>query len=134
MTAMVKNKQGFTVKQQRFIDCYDGDIKKAAKKADLSYGYCKRMMMITKGNCAVKGAIRNRQEIEIRPKTIANRQERQKFWTDTMKDKKLSRGDRLRGSELLGKSECDFVERIKHEIEPQTIADIAAIMASRRAK
>lgn len=93
-----------TDKQQKFVDCYDGDIKKAAKKAGLSYDYARRL--VTKRH--IVEAVRNRMDNEIRPEMIATRQERQKFWTDTMKDEEQSMRDRLKASELLGKSEMDF--------------------------
>jgi len=93
-----------TDKQQKFIDCYDGDIKKAAEKANLSYGYCRRL--VTKSN--ILGAIRNRINEEIRPTDIASRQQRQQFWSKTMDDPAQLMRDRLRASELLGKSEMDF--------------------------
>ena len=97
-----------TNKQQRFVDSYDGDIKKTAKKAGLSYGYCRRL--VTKTN--ILEAIRYRQDTEIRPRTIANRQQRQKFWNETMRDEKQDMRDRLRASELLGRSEADFVKHL----------------------
>ena len=97
-----------TNKQQRFVDSYDGDIKKTAKKAGLSYGYCRRL--VTKSN--ILEAIRYRQDTEIRPRTIANRLQRQKFWTETMRDEKQDMRDRLRASELLGRSEADFVKHL----------------------
>ena len=93
-----------TDKQQKFIDCYDGDTKKAAKTAKLSYDYARRL--VTKGH--ILKAIRYRIDNEIRPAMIATRQERQKFWSEIMKDTKQTMRDRLRASELLGKSEMDF--------------------------
>lgn len=60
-------------RQQRLIDCYDGDIKKAAKKAKISYDYARRL--VTKSH--IFQAIKNSQETEFRPKDIADRQERQ---------------------------------------------------------
>jgi len=93
-----------TDKQQKLIECYDGDIKKAAKKAKISYGYARQLL--TKSD--ILTAIRNRIDNEIKPAMIASRQERQKFWTEIMKDTKQLMRDRLRASELLGKSEMDF--------------------------
>ena len=111
--AKVKKKAGrpLTVKQQRFIDAYDGDIQKAAKKAKVSYQYARRLA--TKSN--ILEAIKNRQETELRPKTIATRQKRQQFWSDTMGSKDVEMKDRLRASELLGKSEADFTENLSHK-------------------
>ena len=101
----------FTVKQQKLIDCYEGDIKKAAKKAKISYGYARQLL--TKSN--ILEAIQNRQDTEIRPKTIMTRQQRQQFWTDVANDEKVDMKDRLRASELLGKSEADFTENLSHK-------------------
>ena len=98
-----------TDKQQKFIDCYDGDIKDAAKKAGISYEYARRL--VTKGH--ILKAIRNRIDNEIRPTMIASRQERQKFWSEIMKDKTQTMKDRLRASELLGKSEMDFPNKVE---------------------
>ena len=93
-----------TDKQQKFIDCYDGDTKKAAKTAKLSYDYARRL--VTKGH--ILKAIRYRIDNEIRPAMIATRQQRQKFWSDVMNGDGHSMKDRLKASELLGKSEMDF--------------------------
>ena len=100
----------FTVKQQRFIDCYAGDIKEAAKKAQVSYGYARNLMT----KCDILKTIKNRQETEVRPRTIATRQRRQEFWTEVMEDTKRDMRDRLKASELLGKSEADFTENLSH--------------------
>ena len=105
----------FTTKQQRFIDCYAGDIKKAAKESGLSYGYARRL--VTKGH--IFEAIKTRQDTEIRPTNIANRQARQVFWTRLMRDKHQEFKYRLRASELLGRSEMDFTEAHHHTGEMQ---------------
>jgi len=47
------------------------------------------------------------------PKT---KEERQKFWSEVMENAPSDK-DRLRASELLGKSEGDFSETTKHEFE-----------------
>ncbi len=94
-----------TPKQQIFVDCYDGSIKPAAKKAKLSYDYCRRMI----NQPHIKAAIRARQDNEVRPRNIATRQERQEFWTEVM-DGKGNMKDRLKASELLGRSEADFTD------------------------
>lgn len=101
-----EQKPQFTVKQQRFIDAYDGDIKKAAKKAKITYQYARRLA--TKSN--ILAAIKHRQDTEIRPKTIMTRQQRQQFWSEVANDENVEMKDRLRASELLGKSEADFVD------------------------
>jgi len=94
----------FTTRQRRLIDCYAGDIKKAASKAGLSYDCARRL--VTKSH--ILEAIKNRQDTEVRPKNIADRQERQQFWTQIMRDTQEDARDRLKASDLLGKSETDF--------------------------
>jgi len=66
-------------------------------------------------------------------KNIANRAERQQFWTDVMKgEEDANMSDRLRASELLGKSEADFVERHQFEgFEGQRPSDTKAIEGSK---
>ena len=41
---------------------------------------------------------------------IADRVQRKEFWTDVMNSEEADMKDRLKASELLGKSECDFSE------------------------
>ncbi len=109
-----------TIKQQRFVDCYDGDIQDAAKIAGLSYNYCRQLMMRPK----IVARIKKRERTKTN-RLIATREERQQFWTKTMNgkvSKTLSNADKMRASELLGKSEMDFVEKrvvegeVKHTV------------------
>ncbi len=63
-------------------------------------------------------------EKRLQGKAIATREERQRFWTGFMLDPDAHPVARLKASELLGKSEGDFVDR--HEVageggEPLTI-------------
>ena len=103
-----KKKRSLSYRQQKFVDVFDGDIKKAAEIAGLSYRYC-ITKMVKKG--AVREAIRNRQLIETGP-LIMSRQQRQYMWSKMAQDETKDDMVRLRASELLGKSECDFIERI----------------------
>lgn len=45
---------------------------------------------------------------------VADREERQQFWTAAMREKQVEMKDRLKASELLGKSQADFVDRHEH--------------------
>jgi ribosome assembly protein YihI (activator of Der GTPase) len=157
-----------TIKQQRFVDVYDGDIKKAAEKAGLSYRYCRRLA--TQRN--IKSAIRAREGAK-RNKLVLDRTQRQEFWSECIgfdvrklcndeggaknpntlddvsaktvqsikftetvmmegDDSKLMKRvieyklpDRLKASELLGRSNMDFVDKHVHEV--QSLADILAV-------
>jgi hypothetical protein len=84
-----------TVKQKRFIDFYNGNGAEAARLAGYS------------GN---DDTLKQRNQADI-----ANREERQRFWTDGMRDEKAKMSDRTKHSELLGRSEGDFLDRTKHE-------------------
>ncbi len=105
-------------KLQTFVDVFDGDANKAADIAGISQQYGRRLVMSTLAagttpkSIEVQEAIRQRRATQLAP-DIANRQRRQRFWTESMDDGELSMSDRLRASELLGKSEADFVDVIK---------------------
>lgn len=45
---------------------------------------------------------------------IATREKRQELWTKVMNAEGVEMKDRLRASELLGKSEGDFISKIEH--------------------
>lgn len=62
------------------------------------------------GNIRVKQAI-DKELTKVEAKAVATRKKRQEFWTGTMNDDNAQMPDRLRASELLGKSEADFVEK-----------------------
>ena len=62
--------------------------------------------ILTKTN--VKAEIA-RLQAETKAESVATRDKRKQFWTSTMNNKDAQMPDRLRASELLGKSECDFI-------------------------
>lgn len=45
---------------------------------------------------------------------VADRAARQQFWTSTMLDVEQKMPDRLKASELLGRSQADFIEKHEH--------------------
>lgn len=104
-----------TPKQIAFIEAYEGNGTDAARKA----GYKgDDKVLATQAirllrNVEIKKAVQQRQEKRLNP-LIATREQRQRFWTEVMRDDSKSMKDRLKASELLGKSNCDFVERIEH--------------------
>lgn len=103
-------------REQRFVDLYAGNAGKAMREAgyhggDAELSQAGSRMLKRK---RVRDAIRRRDE-EERNARIATRQERQSFWTDIMKDPEQDIAARLKASELLGKSQADFVERVEQE-------------------
>ena len=121
--------ENLTVKQQRFIDFYDGNGTQAAEKA--GYKNPRQMASENLSKPDIQHAIKTRED-RRRKEHIADREERQALWTKILRGvekqsvilgtdaegnaivqdipPKLS--DRLRASELLGKSEADFTDKL----------------------
>lgn len=103
-----------TPKQQAFVEAYAGNATDAARKAgytgnDKTLGVTGSRVL---ANASVLAAIAARQA-PARTARIATREQRQEFWTETMLDVNASLSDRLRASELLGKSEADFLTKVE---------------------
>jgi len=106
-----------TPRQKKFVALYEGNATKAAIKA----GYSKKTAYsIGQENLKkpeVIKALQEREKEETGP-LVASRIERQQFWTAVMRGKlgkvKIKMEHRLKASELLGKSEADFTEKVLH--------------------
>lgn len=106
-----------TAKQRKFSEVYSGNGVEAARQAGYR-GSENTLAQVARENLRkpqIAKAIAARQANEIGP-AIADRQARQRFWSNVMADERRELAMRLRASELLGKSEADFVERNIHEI------------------
>lgn len=104
-----------TVKQQRFVDCYAGNGVEAARKAGYR-GNANTLHTVAAENMrkpTILAAIQVRQEVERHP-LIMDRQARQIMWSGIARDESKDISSRLRASELLGRSEGDFLERVAH--------------------
>jgi hypothetical protein len=105
-----------TAKQQAFVEAYCGNATEAARKA--GYKGTDATLSVTGHqllrNPKVRAAIEARRAPESAGR-IATREERQAFWTRVMRDESVDWQHRLKASELLGKSEVDFAERLQHE-------------------
>lgn len=78
------------------------------------------------GNERVKQAI-SKKIAEVKAVNIKNREERQQFWTRMMDSETATNSDKLRASELLGKSEADFTDNVNQALKqpaPLTEAEI----------
>lgn len=108
-----------TIKQQRFIDAYDGNATAAAIAAGYSAKTAYSIGQENMKKPEIIEAIRQR-EANRRAQSIMTREERQVFWSETIRDGGQQTRDRLRASELLGRSEGDFIDRqeVKAEITP----------------
>tara|TARA_R100000458_G_C8270933_1_gene245655 strand:- start:1933 stop:2343 length:411 start_codon:yes stop_codon:yes gene_type:complete len=105
-----------TPKQQRFVELYDGNATATARRAGYSEKTAEQQGCRLLRNVKVSEAIRHR-ENEEKHIRIADRTSRQKFWTKIMDDESESMRERLKASELLGRSEADFVERRDVKVE-----------------
>lgn len=102
-----------TLKQQRFIQFYNGNATEAARKAGYSAKTSMEQGCRLLSNVNIKEAI-NKRLVHRDGVHIATREERQKFWAEVMNNPEIEYGVRLRASELLGKSQADFTENIVH--------------------
>ena len=105
-----------TPKQQRFVDVYDGDIKIAAKKAGITHSYAKQLMSYPK-HSHVQATIKDRECTKSHSR-IKTREQRQEWWSDVMGETGEKMGDRLKASELLGRSNADFTDKQEHSTDP----------------
>ena len=121
--------EDLTVKQQRFVDYYDGNATQAAEKAGYKNPRSMGSENLTKPD--IQHALKTRED-RRRKGHIADREERQAFWTKILRGKETQPAvvgtdgegnsivtdippkmtDRLKASELLGKSEADFTDKL----------------------
>jgi hypothetical protein len=122
----------FTSIEKRIVQYFDGNVRTTAIALNLSPTIVKKAL----GHTEVVQAIRDRGEPDINKKIqekiapkflIAGRKERQQFWTELMHNEQANMTDRIKASELLGKSEGDFLERIEHTGQTQSIIQIMPI-------
>lgn len=103
-------------RQKAFVAAYAGNATQAARDAgytgsDATLGVTGHELL---KNPKIAEAIKAR-ETKRDSKRIATREERQAFWTEVFHDSEQNILARLKASELLGKSEADFIERQRHE-------------------
>jgi phage terminase small subunit len=116
--------ENLTVKQQQFVDFYDGNATQAAEKA--GYRNPRQMGSENLSKPDIVAALKTREDRE-RNNKIWTRKDRQRFWTRVALGKEVHKEldndgnlieipprmiDRLKASELLGKSEADFTNKL----------------------
>lgn len=112
---------GLTSRQRLFCEAFaanGGNALQAATEANYSRPDPEGARLL--GNARIRKAIDRMREAETESK-IATRQERQMFWTSVMRgeDPTADIKERLKASELLGKSQADFLDRVR--VEDSTI-------------
>jgi phage terminase small subunit len=104
-----------TDKQKKFVAVYEGNATEAARLAGYK-GSDETLRQVGSENLTkphILSLIQNRNNKEIN-KMIATREERQQFWSSIMRNEQSEMRDRLKASELLGKSQADFTEKVEH--------------------
>lgn len=107
--------QKLTLKQKKFIAVYEGNATEAARLAGYK-GSDETLRQVGAENLTkpyITALIEGRLRKELN-EMVATREMRRKFWTQIMYDNKEKTMDRIRASELLGKCEGDFINRIEH--------------------
>ena len=109
---MADSKTNLTAKQKRFVEFYDGNGTETARKAGYK-GNDNTLNQVAIENLRkpmILEAIEKR-ESERLSEGILDREKRQVFWSKVIEDENQKMPDRLRASELLGKSEADFIDK-----------------------
>ena len=108
----------FTPKQQKFIEAYAGNGVEACRAA----GYSETGIRVTAHrlltNPNIRAAIEKRNE-GPQMQRIMSRVERQALWTRIAlgEEEGADMKDRLKATELLGRSEADFTEKIQADMK-----------------
>ena len=118
-----------TARQRRFVEAYDGNASEAARQAGYSPKWADKFgpNLIGK-NREIAAAIREREEKRVNS-LILSREERQIFWSNVVRDPDEDMKNRLKASELLGRSEGDYLERFSNETPMPPVIDIHFVRA-----
>lgn len=128
-------KSDLTSKQRAFVECFEGNATEAAKKAGYE-GSDKTLAQIGYENMRkpdIREEIEKRTAVVLEP-LIAGREQRQEFWTKVMEDLEMPMRDRLRASELLAKSEGDFLPKEETNEESDLLSIIKRMHERRIAR
>lgn len=110
---------GLTDMQRAFVEAFEGDAEAAAKAAGYKYWGQAGKELIRDSRILAAIEMKFRGDQPGRSKSIATRLERQRQWTRIMRDERQDPMVRLRASELLGKAQGDFLDRIHHSGDVQ---------------
>ena len=107
-----------TYKQSKFVELWTGNASETARLA--GYADPRKAGFRCVNNANICQLLQEKRAEEVKPH-VASRQDRQGFWTETMQDGDQKIEARLKSSELLGRSEGDFLERVQvaGTIEPE---------------
>lgn len=127
MSAKYPNR--LTLREQAFVEAFKGNATLAALECGYRRSSAAKIGSRMMKKQAVRDAIRKRDQ-ERPPPAVADRLERQSFWTHILRDEERDLRDRLKASELLGKSSGDFLERVEHSGMIVQVVDPYAVMVT----
>ena len=119
-----------TERERRFVEAYMGQASGNGTKAAILAGYSRTTArkqasrLLTKGN--ILSAIEERSQ---RDELTWSREQRQAFWTQIAADEKMAVRDRLKASELLARSQGDFIEKRLLQVEGNGHVSLAELIA-----
>jgi phage terminase small subunit len=119
-------KPKLTEKQRRFVLAYIGEARGNGTEACRIAGYKgndKTLSVVATENLGKPSIAEAIQESRDNDPLIATVEQVRKFWTETMNDDDNEKRDRLKASELLAKTQGQFIEkRIVHNTgDPQVV-------------
>ena len=106
-----------TERERRFVEAYTGQAAGNATGAAKIAGYSPKSARHQASRLLTKRNIREAIEERTKRATdqgVADRNARQSWWTRVMQDPTVTMSARLKASELLAKSQGDFLERLEH--------------------
>jgi hypothetical protein len=104
-----------TYRERMFVRIFDGDVYEAGRKCGFTDKQAEKLMLRKR----IKDGI-SRKDTIVDPLSddhdiLRRKSERMMFWMQTMYDGDIEMKDRLRATELSGKADGDFVERVQVE-------------------
>lgn len=114
-------------RQRRFAEAYarnGGNTERAALEAGYSRTYARAQAHRLLANIGIAEYL---QELtaQAREQGVASALERQQFWATVMRDPQADMQHRLKASELLGRAQGDFLERVTGELRVRILDDDA---------
>ncbi len=126
-------KRPLSERERKFVEAFMGPAAGNATKAAQLAGYSVKTARKQGSRLLTKGHIRAAvQQRAVDDPAVWTREDRQRFWTAVARGAdggypEASLRDRLKASELLGKSQADFIER--HQLEGDRLGAITRILA-----
>lgn len=105
-------------RERRFVEAYMGQAAGNGTRAALLAGYGKdaktarTLAARLLAKVGIREAVADR-VAKAETKSIADRAERQEFYTNLMRSPETAERDRLKAAELLGKTQGDFVQKVE---------------------